>query len=84
MEEYWRYNDLMCNVINIIIFVFCVSVLDDFICIKDIIFFSFFKILFNFFLVIIDKGGYCGFLENGILFFWVNKFVCDYLEIVFY
>lgn len=84
MVEYWKYNDFMCSIINIYILVFCISVFDDLICIKDIILFSFFKIFFNLFLVIIEKGGYCGFLENGLFILWVNKFVCDYFEMVYY
>lgn len=84
LEEYWRYNDPMRNVTNITIPVLCVSALDDPICTKDTIPFSLFKTSSNLFLVTTDKGGHCGFLENGIPSSWANKLACDYLETVFH
>ena len=84
LAEYWKYNDPMRSITNIHIPVLCISALDDPICTKDTIPFSLFKTSSNLFLVTTEKGGHCGFLENGLPTSWANKLACDYLETVYH
>lgn len=83
LEEYWKYNNPMRNIINISVPVLCISALDDPICPKDTIPFSLFKNSNNLFLVTTDTGGHCGFLEDCFPSSWANKLAGEYLETVF-
>lgn len=80
LEEYWKHNDPMRNIINISVPVLCVSALDDPICTKDTIPFSLFKNSNNSFLVTTEKGRHRGFLEDCLPSSWAKKLACDYLE----
>lgn len=82
LDEFYERNNFLRDVDDILILLLFLCSLDDFVYFKNFILYDLFKYYFNFFMFMLEIGGYCGFREKMILVLWVDKILLDYLEVI--
>lgn len=79
VDEYWHANNPMRDITEIKKPMLCISARDDPVCPEGLIPFSLFTQYENVMLAAMDRGGHCGFVEEGTLTNWAEKTAVDYL-----
>ena len=79
VEEYWKANNPMRDITEVKKPMLCISACDDPVCPEGLIPFSLFTQYENVMLAAMDRGGHCGFIEEGTLTNWAEKTAVDYL-----
>lgn len=80
IEEYWERNNPMRDVDDIAVPLMCINSLDDPMFSNDFIPYDLFRCYPNLFLVVTDKGGHCGFLENISGISWADRLAVGFIE----
>ena len=80
IEEFWEKNNPLRDVDDISIPLLFIASLDDPVYTNCNIPYDLFKYYPNFFMVTLDSGGHCGFLENISSLSWADKLMLDYME----